>query len=65
MSDRTPLEGAVEPVAGARNVAALALRLWAWEFLLAGMPPREMGAGGLFAEAIGRAPLPEEGDTSE
>jgi len=62
MSDRTPPEGAVEPVAGAPNLAE---RLWAWEFLSAGRPPREMGAGGLFALAIGHAPMPEEGDAPE
>jgi len=59
MSDRTPPEGAVEPVAGAPNLVE---RLWAWEFLLGGRAPREMAAGGLFAEAITRAPLPEDED---
>jgi hypothetical protein len=62
MSDRTPPKGAVEPVAGAPDLAE---RLWVWEHLLAGRPPREMAAGGLFAEAIGHAPLPEEGDAPE
>ena len=38
-------------------------RLWAWEFLLAGRPPREMAAGGLFALAIAHAPMPEEIDS--
>jgi hypothetical protein len=58
----SPLNG--EAVGRPPCAPGLVERLWAWEFLSAGRPPREMAAGGgLFAQAIDRAPKPWEIDS--